>query len=185
MLLLWGVVLGVAVGFIRGGTVANLEKLRLRFLWLVPISLVIQLLIFPLFSEQAIITFGTEFFHLFSYVILAIFVLINLQIWGIPLMGAGMGLNLLVITLNGGFMPASVDSLIKAGEYRVASNLIHKGTYGNVINMNDSTVLNSLGDWLYLPREIPLSTAFSLGDLLILIGLVFFFGMGMVKKEPT
>ena len=185
MLLLWGVVIGVVIGFLRGGTIANLEQVKIRFLWLVPVSLLIQLLIFPLFLEEPIIAFGTEFFHLFSYAILAVFVLLNWKVWGILLMGVGMGLNLLVITLNGGFMPASVDSLIKAGEYRVASNLIHKGTYGNVINMNDSTVLNSFGDWLYLPREIPLSTAFSVGDLLIFIGLVFFFGMGMIKKEPT
>lgn len=96
-------------------------------------------------------------------------------------MGAGMAANALVIWVNGGYMPSSVPSLLKSGEFEVAYHLIQKGTYGNVIYMNSSTVFEFLGDWLYLPRWISFPTAFSLGDLLIAIGLLFFFGSGMVK----
>lgn len=181
MLLLWGVVLGVLVGFARGGKIAKLDHLDIRHLWLIPLSLVIQLLIFPLFSPHPLVSFGTEYLHLLSYLILVGFVLLNWRIWQILLMGAGMGLNLLVITLNGGYMPASVASLRKAGENGVANSLLAQGTYGNVINMNGSTGFDFLGDWLYLPSWIPFSNAFSLGDLLIAIGLIFFFGAGMVK----
>jgi len=182
MLLLWGVVAGVVIGLLRGGNVANLEKMGIRYLWLVPLALVIQLLIFPLFSESAVVGFGTEVFHILSYLILFVFVIVNWRVWQIPLMGIGMTSNLLVIGLNGGYMPSSVSSLNKAGEVEVANSLLENGTYGNVTMMTDSTVLDFLGDWLYLPQWFPFSTAFSLGDTIIAIGLVLFFGFGMVKK---
>lgn len=183
MLLLWGVVLGVVIGFLRGGTVANLENLGIKHLWLVPVSLVIQLLIFPVLSGQPVISSGTELFHILSYAVLVFFVLANLRVPGIFLMGTGMVSNFIVITANGGYMPSSVASLIKSGEFEVAYNLIREGTYGNVINMNGSTTFEFLGDWLYLPSWFPFSTAFSLGDLLIALGLLFFFGAGMVHAE--
>ncbi|MFB6290641.1 MAG: DUF5317 domain-containing protein [Candidatus Bipolaricaulia bacterium] len=185
MLLLWGIVAGVVIGLVRGGNIANLENLGIRYLWLVPLALVIQLLIFPLFSEEPLISFGTEFFHLLSYLILLIFVVANWKVWQIPVMGAGMGLNLLVIWLNGGYMPTSVDSLRRAGETGVVNNLLKDGTYGNVIKMSDSTVLDFLGDWLFLPDWFPFSTAFSPGDMVIVVGLVFFFGVGMATQERT
>ena len=186
MLLLWGVILGVVVGLVRGGNVANLEDTGVRHLWLVSLALVIQLLIFPLFYEEPLITFGTEFFHIASYFILFVFLVLNWRVWQIPFMGIGMTMNLLVIGVNGGYMPVSVSSLRRAGEAEVVKSLLENVTYGNVIMMNDSTVLDFLGDWLYLPQWFPFSTAFSPGDAIITIGLVFFFGLGMVnRKEKT
>ncbi|MBS3787578.1 DUF5317 domain-containing protein [Candidatus Bipolaricaulota bacterium] len=182
MLLLWGVVAGVLIGLLRGGKVANLEKMGTNHLWLVTLALIIQLLIFPLFSEEPLISFGTELFHLGSYLLLFVFVIVNWKVWQIPIMGLGMTLNLLVIGINDGFMPVSVESLKRAGESEVAKSLLENGTYGNVIKMSDSTILDILGDWLYLPEWFPFSTAFSLGDTIIAIGLVFFFGLGMVSK---
>lgn len=185
MLLLWGVVIGVAVGVLRGGNIANLEKLGIKHLWLVALALVIQLLIFPLTSSEPFITFGTELFHLGSYFILLVFILLNWRVWQIPFMALGMALNLLVIWVNGGFMPASVESLNRAGKTEVANSLLENGTYGNVIEMTDSTALDFLGDWLFLPNWFPFSTAFSLGDTIIVIGLVLFFGWGMVSEPKA
>lgn len=82
-------------------------------------------------------------------------------------------------------MPASVESLSRAGKTEVANSLLENGTYGNVIKMTDSTALDFLGDWLYLPNWFPFSTAFSLGDTVIVIGLVLFFGWGMVSETKA
>ena len=183
MVLLWGAVIGIAIGLIRGGKIANLEKMGIRYLWLVPVSLLIQLAIFPIFSEEPFLAFGTEILHVASYLVLFVFVALNRGVWQIPFMGIGMGLNLLVIGMNGGYMPSSVVSLIRAGEFEVAYYLTNQGTYGNVTEMKGSTVLDFFGDWLYLPSWFPLSTAFSIGDLLVATGLVFFFGTGMVAGE--
>ena len=186
MLLLWGVVIGLAVGFARGGTIASLDDLNLYHLWLIPVALIVQaqLLFYPMFFEgDLFLSWGPEIFHFLSYLILAIFVGINWRLWQIPFMGTGMTLNLIVIAANGGYMPSSVPSLIRAGDLETAYYLTQQETYGNVIRMTDSTVLDFLGDWLYLPSWFPFSTAFSLGDLIIALGLVFFFGLGMVNEE--
>lgn len=188
MLLLWGVFLGLVVGFIRGGTIANLDRLDLRHFWLIPLALVIQaqLLIYPIFFQgDLFLSWGSEFFHFLSYLILATFVIVNWKIWQIPFMGIGMVLNVIAISANGGYMPSSVASLIRSGDFKTAYYLTHQRTYGNVIEMSNSTVLDFLGDWLYLPKWFPLSTAFSPGDTIIAIGLVFFFGMGMVSERST
>ena len=185
MLLLWGVVLGVIIGFVGGGSVANLEELDLRHIWLVPVALIVQnLIFFPVLFEESVIPFlGPEFFHLLSYLILAVFVVMNWRVWQIPLMGAGMGLNMIVIASNGGYMPVALEPLVRTGNFRTAYYLTNNEIYGNVIMMSDSTILDFLGDWLYLPRWLPFSTAFSLGDLIIAIGLVYFFGLWMVQPE--
>lgn len=183
MFLIWGVVIGVIVGFVRGGSIANLDNVPIRHLELVLLPLIIQILIFPLFVETPIIQTGTAYLHLLSYVLLGLFVVVNWRIWQIPLMGIGMGLNLTVIVINDGYMPASMESLANAGRKEIVSNLLEQGTYENVIAMNESTRLDFLGDWLYLPNWIPLSNAFSLGDLFVMIGLVLFFGIGMVTRS--
>jgi len=185
MLLLWSLVLGVFVGFIRGGTIAGLDQLEIRHLWLVPLALVIQaqILFYPmLFQGNLFLPWAPEIFHFFSYLVLAVFVGLNWKLWQIPFMGTGMTLNVIVIAANGGYMPSSVASLIRSGDFKTAYYLTHQKTYGNVIMMSDSTVLDFLGDWLYLPNWFPFSTAFSLGDVIIAIGLVFFFGLGMVDE---
>lgn len=173
------------MGLLRGGNIANLEEMGVSHLWLVVLALIIQLLIFPLFSEEPLVSFGTELFHLGSYFILFVFVILNWRVWQIPSIGLGMSLNLLVIGVNDGFMPASVKSLERAGESDIANSLLENETYGNVIEMSDSTVLDFLGDLLYLPKWFPFSTAFSLGDTIIAIGLIFFFGLGMVSETTA
>jgi len=173
------------VGFLRGGGLANLDSVNLRGIWIVFIALIIQILIFPLFSEHAIVTVGTSYLHLFSYLLLAVFVVINIKVWELSLMGVGMLLNFLVIALNHGYMPTSVTSLQGAGQQAIADCLLNSGTYGNVIKMTSSTVLNFFGDWLYLPSFFPMSSAFSLGDLLISVGLIAFFGLEMVEDSKT
>jgi len=183
MLLLWALVLGLTVGFLRGGSIANLDYLEIRHSWLVFLALVIQLLIFPSFTSEPAVRVGTPYFYVASYGILALFVLFNLRTWQIAFMGFGMGSNFLVIVVNGGYMPASVGSLRHAGNNAVADSLLNEEICGNVIRMTNSTHLNFLGDWLYLPDWMPLSTAFSLGDLLIGLGLIAFFGLGMVSKQ--
>lgn len=185
MLLLWGVVAGMVIGFLRGGSVANLGKLNFNRVWLIPLALILQaqLLLFPLFfASDTLPILSPEFFHVLSYLVLAFFVTSNWNTWQIPFMGVGMAFNLSVIGLNGGYMPASIPSLIRAGDLRAAYYLTQEETYGNVITMSKATVLDFFGDWLYLPDWLPFSTAFSPGDAIIAVGLVMFFGLEMVSE---
>jgi hypothetical protein len=91
----------------------------------------------------------------------------------------GAVLNLIVIAANRGYMPASPTALARAGKAQAAERLVAEGVYGNVRAMGEGTRLDVLGDWLYLPHGVPLATAFSLGDLLIGLGLVGLVVWGM------
>lgn len=174
MLLLWALPLGILVGYLRGGRLRHLNRLQLRGTWLILIALVIQLLVFPLGSVKPIISFGTEYFHLASYALLLAFVLLNRREWGILVMGVGLLLNLVVIIANGGYMPTRPDLLEAAGRTQAAAQLREAGTYGNNILMGPETPLWFLGDVFYVPARVPLANVFSVGDILLALGLIVF-----------
>ncbi|OGF53180.1 MAG: hypothetical protein A2Z21_04865 [Candidatus Fraserbacteria bacterium RBG_16_55_9] len=175
MLLLWALPLGIVVGYLRGGRLSHMARLELRSTWLILLALAIQLLIFPLGAgKQPLIRFGTEYFHLASYAFLVGFVVLNRREWGILAMGMGMLLNLLVITVNGGYMPTRPDLLEAAGRGEAAAKLREVGIYANNTLMEPTTPLWFLGDVFYAPEWVPFANVFSVGDLLLALGLIFF-----------
>ncbi len=181
MPLLWAVLLGLLVGYFRRGRLSNLAALRLRGLWLLLPPLVIQLLIFPLGGREPILSFGTPYWHIVSYLFLLSFVLLNRGYPEILLMGLGLFLNFLVIVANGGFMPASAEALRRAGLASVAQGLEEGTRSGNTVLMGPKTRLNFLGDWLYLPAWFPLSSAFSVGDVILGLGAALLLARRMVR----
>lgn len=181
MPLLWAVVLGVLVGYLRGGRIKHLATVRLQALWLLLPPLVIQLLIFPLGKQGPIITWGTPYWHILSYLFLLTLVILNRRYPEILVMGAGLFLNFLAIAANGGYMPASTEALRQAGLETVAQALEAGRRLGNTVLMGPGTRLNFLGDWLFLPAWFPLSSAFSLGDVVLGVGAAFFLSRRMVK----
>lgn len=182
MFLIGAVLIGIIVGYLRGGRVAHLAALRLRFLWVIPISLLIQLAIFPLFSERPLFPYATSPLHLLSYAVILVFLVLNYRTFPLLVIGTGSLLNLLVIAVNGGYMPSSPTALARAGSEGVAARLLKDGLYGNVILMSEGTRLNFLGDLLYLPQWVPLATAFSLGDLIVALGLIWLISWGMRRR---
>ncbi|MBC7093637.1 DUF5317 domain-containing protein [Candidatus Bipolaricaulota bacterium] len=183
MVLLWAVVIGVLVGFLRRGSLAHLAQLRLRGLWLIVMALVIQVLIFPLGSAGPLVTVGTTWLHLTSYLFLLVFTGLNRRYPEILVMGAGLLLNLIAIAANGGYMPASAEALRQAGLAGVAAALEQGTRQGNIVLMGPKTRLNFLGDFLYLPAAVPLSSAFSIGDVVLAVGFVLLLARRMVRPR--
>jgi len=181
MSLLWAVGIGIVVGFIRRGRLAHLGHLKLRALWLILSALVIQLLIFPLGSSGPIVSVGTAHLHVLSYALLVTFVALNRRYPEFLIMGAGLALNLIVIAANGGYMPASATALERAGLQGVAAALEAGVRQGNTTLMGDATRLNFLGDLLYLPAGVPLSSAFSIGDVVLGVGLATLLARRMAR----
>ena len=187
MLFFFVIPIGLLIGFISGGRLSNLEKLRLRWLPLVFISLVFQLPILPLFANTPILALAKAPLHILSYVLLAIWIAANIRITPILLLSLGAACNFLVLIANGGLMPASSSAVLKAGLPFLAERLIQDGAYANLILMSETSRLNVLGDILYLPQWIPFSAAFSIGDLLITLALIWLIvkGMRLNEKEPV
>jgi len=179
MIFLYAVVIGIAVGYMLGGRLSRLALLRLRGMWLVLVALGIQLLIFPLFTPNPIIPFGTAILHSVSYGLVLLWLLLNVRIRPLIAVGGGALLNIVVVSLNAGYMPASPAALERAGLISVATLLARGETYGNLVGMSATTRLNVLGDWIGLPRGVPFATAMSVGDVLIMAGLAWLLAKGM------
>ncbi|MGQ9699968.1 MAG: DUF5317 domain-containing protein [Candidatus Bipolaricaulaceae bacterium] len=181
MPLLWAVVIGLTSGYLCGGRIAHLGRLHLHGLWLLLPPLILQLLIFPLGSRGPLLSFGVPYWHILSYLFLLAFTIWNWRYPELLLMGFGLLLNLAVIAANGGCMPASAEALRQAGFSSVAQALEAETCQGNTVLMSAKTRLNFLGDWLFLPAWVPLSSAFSLGDVLLGIGAAAFLTRRMVR----
>ncbi|MGD9676188.1 MAG: DUF5317 domain-containing protein [Candidatus Bipolaricaulia bacterium] len=179
MIFLYALGVGILLGYAARGRLRQLTSLSFRALWLIPLALAIQLLIFPLFSDRPIIAFATPVLHVASYAILFLWLLLNRGIRPVWAIGIGALLNGGVVLANGGYMPSSLTALGHAGLRSTAAALLAHGTYGNVVRMGTDSHWNALGDWLYFPAWIPGATAFSIGDLLIMVGLAWLVVKGM------
>jgi Family of unknown function (DUF5317) len=91
-----------------------------------------------------------------AYPILAVFLVANRRLPGMPLVALGGPMNLLAISVNGGVMPASPSALAGAG-LPVGGPGFH-----NSAVLADPR-LGFLGDVFFIPASWPLSNIFSSG----------------------
>lgn len=149
-MLVSGVVLGVAAGCVFGGDWRRLARLRLRgVLLLIPAALIRGLGLF------IALPLG---FYLTALILVAIVAALNYRLRGATIVAAGILLNLLVISMNGG-MPISAEAASVAG-LEVSNDGLH-------IPLTDSTRLPVLAD--VLPLGI-FKNVYSVGDVLLAIG---------------
>jgi len=179
MLLLLAIPVGIIFGSMFGGRLSHLAQLRLRWMGLIPIALVIQLVIFPWFFRAPLFPYATASLHLLSYGLICLWLLANLRVLPMAAIGLGALCNLAAIAANGGRISASATALRAAGATVEASALVEQGSVANVVLMSDATRLNWLGDILYVPSWMPFATAFSIGDAILFVGLVWLIARGM------
>jgi Family of unknown function (DUF5317) len=101
-----------------------------------------------------------------AYPILAVFLIANRRIPGMPLVALGGAMNLLAISVNGGIMPASPWALAGAGLP------VGEPGFHNSAALPDPR-LAFLGDVFFIPASWPLSNVFSVGDVLIGLGVAW------------
>ena len=172
LVLVVALLLGLVAGYATGGRLTHLQTLRMRYAWLVPLALAIQVIAFSslrdILGEQLIIVV-----HLFSYGLLLLFVVRNYRLPGLALAGLGTGLNALVIALNGGYMPASRHALVAAG-------ILYGGESSNNSTIIDSgTRLGFLGDVFGVPHGVPFANVFSVGDVILALGAAWLLARAM------
>ena len=155
------------------GRLSALGDLRLRHGWLALAGIGVQILIISVFPNVPELV--SEAVHMFSYALLGAFAWVNRRIPGVPVVLLGGLLNFIAIAANGGVMPADPDIAVKmAGE----------GGFQNSGGMADPNLL-FLGDIFATPSWFPLYNVYSVGDALIVLGvLVLLHGVGGSRLVP-
>jgi len=182
MLILLALVLGILAGYACRGRLRRLATLKFHWVWLVVVAAIIQLLIFPLTGGEPLLRRATVPLHFFSYALAVLFVALNLRVRPLAVLATGAVLNLLPLVANEGYMPVSLDALRRCGAVDIAERLIAEGRFANVVTMSADTRLNLLGDRLSVPLSFPGSIAFSIGDVLIAVGLGVLVWWGMTRS---
>lgn len=163
MFLLPSLGLGLLFAILLGGRLERLLEVRLRRPGLVVAALLLQVALFSrVTADLAPWLRGT--LHILSYVLLIAFVVANARVRPLLLLSSGLVLNAAVIAANSGRMPVARGAARAAGivDTPVTNVAIGHGR------------LSFLGDIFALPRALPLTNVFSVGDLLIGAGMIMF-----------
>ena len=156
------VVLSALAVPLAGGRLGALVELRLRRVWAVYAALGLAVLGIGL---PGLPDWLRSLLLIAAYPVGAVFLVANRRVPGMWLVALGAALNLLVIVANGGVMPASPAAAAAAG-------LPAGDGFENSAVLDDPR-LAFLGDVFAIPASWPLSNVFSVGDVLIGVGLAW------------
>lgn len=128
-----------------------------------------------------IIMIYRAYIHFFDYLMLFIGLWYNRDNKYMRVIGIGVLLNFIVIFVNGGRMPVSLNALKTAGLSNLIPQLVSNRVATHQV-LTSETKLKFLADVLMLPRPYPLPKTFSIGDLFIASG-IFAMVVNAMKKS--
>jgi hypothetical protein len=166
-----GLVLGVAVGYLRGGRLSQLSELRPRYAPLALAGLLLQL-VNPPGSWPLVLL-------ILSFVLLLAFTIANLRIVGFAAILAGVLMNFLVIAINGG-MPVAREAIIASGQASTLAPLLEqRGVKHHLAGPDDRLLF--LGDVIGIPA--PVSQVISVGDVFTYGGVAIVIAGSMRRRR--
>jgi hypothetical protein len=163
VIILVAIPIGILVGFLLRGDLANLSGFRFRWAWVAVAGLAVQVALFTEAGDR--ITGGAgPAIYVLSTAAVFLAVLRNVRLPGMAIVALGSALNLAAIVANGGSMPADPGALVAAG-------LDGAGSHTNSVVL-EAPALQPLTDIFAVPAGIPLANVYSVGDVLIGLGIV-------------
>ncbi len=172
--MLYGVLVGLLAGLVLGGRLEHLAGFPLRWAPLALVAVIAQLVLFAPPVADVIGEAGAPLYVASSAAVLGV-IMANLTLPGFLFLAAGSLSNLATIVANGGYMPASPDALAALGWSEPQG-------YSNSVVATDPA-LRPLTDLFAMPAWLPLANVFSIGDVLIGLGLVVAIVWGMRRRH--
>ncbi|KKC47671.1 membrane protein [Paenibacillus sp. D9] len=180
-----GILIGLVVGFIRAGWKSGLIALgniRIKGGWGFPLLLIVQ---FGLFYLQDYVSFFARFnsyFYMLVYVAGLSLLYVNRSYKGINLLFIGVFLNFLVMLVNGGRMPVSLEAASVLDPHFIEMLKNGDVLYKHIL-LDSSTRLPFLGDIIPLGPPYPRRQAISIGDVIMNIGIFFYITSQMSSQK--
>ncbi|HYH93375.1 MAG TPA: DUF5317 family protein [Candidatus Saccharimonadales bacterium] len=171
MFILYAIPIGLLLGALLGGRLERLGDLRFRWGWLAMAGLVAQVI---LFSGPVADRVGDAGPPLYVASTVAVLIAVVRNVTTIPALGLvalGAACNLAAIAANGGVMPASPEAVAALGAEAATG-------FSNSVVMTDPA-LRPLTDLFALPPSVPFANVFSIGDVLIGLGVALVIALGM------
>lgn len=171
MFILLGIVAGLVIGLVAGGSVDRLRGLSFRWVPLAVLGLLVQFALFAPPVADAVSDQVGRIVYTASTAVVFIALLANLRVPGVPILALGSGLNLVAIVFNGGIMPTTPQAAASAG-------IVEDASFSNSAVIADP-VLAPLTDVFAVPASLPFANVFSIGDVLISIGIAWVIAAAM------
>lgn len=173
--ILYAVALGLIVGLLTGGSAGRLGDLRFEWGALIAVGMAVQVLLFSTPLGDALGAAAPVAYIVSNAAVLAA-VWRNLAIPGLRLVLVGGASNLIAICVNGGYMPVNPDALVALGR-------LPRGGYVNS-RLVDGVALGPLTDLFAMPVWLPMANIFSVGDVLIGVGVALAIAAAMHGRGP-
>ena len=186
MILLLSIIAGISVGLLRAHREETTYQIpNLRIPWLVLIAFLPQFFVFylPATREQLPDELASGSL-IVSQILLLIFAWFNRRLNGMRLLIVGLVLNLAVISANGGGMPISPETASRLAPSSIVHSYQSGERFGHgkdVLLLPGDTRLEWLGDRFVPPDWFPYQFAFSMGDVLISVGVFLL----LVDSKPA
>ncbi|MEO7204748.1 MAG: DUF5317 domain-containing protein [Candidatus Limnocylindrales bacterium] len=174
MIILVAIPIGILIGLLARGSIANLSGFRFRWSWVAVAGLAIQVALFTPTGDLIAGSAGPAI-YVASTTAVFLAVLRNIRLPGMAIIALGSISNLAAIVANGGSMPADAGALATAG-------FTDAGSHTNSVVLEHPN-LQPLTDIFAVPAGIPMANVFSVGDVLIAIGIVVL--IATVMRRPV
>ena len=175
MFMLYAILAGLLAGWLLGGSLANLGTLRIRWAPLAVVGLLVQVVLFFGPVAERIGDLGMPI-YVGSTALVFLGVLRNIDITGMKVVALGAASNMAAIVANGGYMPAGRGALEALGKTDAT-------IYSNSAVI-EHPALEPLTDIFALPAGLPFANIFSVGDVLIAVGVTVIIVAAM-RRSPA
>jgi hypothetical protein len=173
-----GIIISFIVGLFRKGNLRAFSQLNLKWGWVFPLLLIVQLAVFMLQNNSEFLGQLSGSIYILVYIIGLLFLFLNRKNPGFILIFIGVFLNFLVMGVNGGRMPVSVESAAVLDPGYIEA--LKESLYAKHTMLTSTTHLGFLGDVIPISDPYPRTQIISIGDIIMNIGIFLFIQYIMV-----